>query len=217
MGGPGSGRPWGFGRETVEGSRSLDCNKLHQAGCLREGYKGGWQWSVENEVVASIRIQYQLDCLELDYRARSNGGPWQDVSESVAIQRVPCRYGGCRPYFTCPGVVNRRACGRRVVKLYGTGRYFLCRHCWGLGYASQGEGILDRMMRRRDKLRRRLNESNQYEGVVVPPRPRGMWQRTYDRLSERIWEADAAANRAFELQAGLLLASLERRERRKKR
>jgi hypothetical protein len=39
-----------------------------------------------------------------------------------------------RPYFVCPGVVNGTACGRRVAKLYGPGRYFVCRHCYRLAY-----------------------------------------------------------------------------------
>jgi hypothetical protein len=34
---------------------------------------------------------------------------------------MPCRFGGVRPYFVCPGIVNGIACGRRVLKLYGCG------------------------------------------------------------------------------------------------
>ena len=32
--------------------------------------------------------------------------------------------------FHLPGVVNGAICGRRVAKLYGAGRYFLCRDCY---------------------------------------------------------------------------------------
>ena len=37
-----------------------------------------------------------------------------DVNEIVRIVRMPCRFGGARPYFVCPGVANGTACGRRV-------------------------------------------------------------------------------------------------------
>ena len=207
MGGLGSGRSSGFGRRTVEGSLSLDCNKLHRDGCLREEYSGSYKWGVENDVVASISMHGHPDRLNLDYRIRDNDGLWQEISESVVIQRVPCRYGGSRPYFICPGIVNGCACGRRVVKLYGAGRYFRCRHCWGLGYASQREGIWDRSRRRRDKLRQRLGGRVNDDGLL-PVRPKGMWQRTYVRLSEQLWEAEVAADAAFALHAGQLLASL---------
>ncbi|MEI6127263.1 MAG: hypothetical protein WCQ99_12005 [Pseudomonadota bacterium] len=41
-------------------------------------------------------------------------------------------FGGSRYWFLCPG----RGCGRRVGKLYGAGKYFLCRHCYNLTYDS---------------------------------------------------------------------------------
>ena len=44
------------------------------------------------------------------------------LRETVRIVRVPCRFGGTRPYFICPGVVNGIPCGRRVVKLHGPER-----------------------------------------------------------------------------------------------
>ncbi len=46
--------------------------------------------------------------------------------------------------------------GRRVGKLYGPGRYFLCRHCYRLAHASQSENVSDRALRRANKIRKRL-------------------------------------------------------------
>jgi hypothetical protein len=60
--------------------------------------------------------------VHLSYRVRIGGGGWEDVEETVRIVRVPCRFGGSRAYFICPGVVNGIACWRRVVKLHGPGR-----------------------------------------------------------------------------------------------
>src|SRR5438067_910854 len=83
-----------------------------------------------------------------------------------------------RPYFVCPGVVNGTACGRRVAKLYGAGRYFVCRHCYRLSYASQSEGEWDRAVRRVSKIRQRLG-GEPYASDIFPKRPNGMWRRTY--------------------------------------
>src|SRR4029077_239377 len=105
---------------------------------------------------AWINLRAEADRLHLAYRVRIAGGERQDVEEAVRIVRVPCRLGGARSYFICPGVVNGVACGRRVAKLHGPGRYFLCRHCYCLAHASQRERRWDRALRRANKLRQRL-------------------------------------------------------------
>jgi len=214
MGGLGSGRRSGFGRDTVEGSRVLDGIRLHRAGCLQEGYSGGWQWARDGEAVASIRMHCDGRALHLSYRRRSNGGVWEDVSEAIAIRRVACRFGGVRPYLICPGIVNGIRCDRRVLKLYGAGRYFLCRHCWRLRHASQSESPLDRSIRRAEKLRCRLGAERGDE--FAPPRPKGMWQRTHDRLCRRLMDAQLAADEGFCAGATALLARLDRKKRRRR-
>ncbi|MGZ9103709.1 MAG: hypothetical protein ACXW3Y_12655 [Rhodoplanes sp.] len=136
MGGFGAGRPSGSGQTIVEACRSIDVNRLHRDGCLRAGWMGAWQWTRDGEKIASINLFGDHDRLHLSYRVRSDGGEWKDVSETVRIVRVPCRFGGTRPYLICPGIVRGVACGRRVAKLYRPGRYFLCRHCYRLAHAS---------------------------------------------------------------------------------
>jgi hypothetical protein len=140
MGRIGSGRPGGIGRETVESFRSIDINHLHQEGCLSPGWTGVWQWTHDGERVAWINMHMESERLVLSYRDRISGGDWHDITEPVPIVHVPCRFGSRRPYFICPGMVNGTACGRRVAKLYGADRYFLCRHCYRLPYTSQSEG-----------------------------------------------------------------------------
>ena len=129
MGGIGSGRPSGLGRDKVEACRSIDVNRLYREGCLAPGWFGSWQWTRDGERAAWINLRAEADRLHLSYRVRMTGGDWEDVAEIVRIARVPCRFGGSRPYLICPGVVNGITCGRRVAKLYGAGRYFLCRNC----------------------------------------------------------------------------------------
>ena len=208
MGGFGSGRPSGSGRDKVEYSRSIDVNKLHRTGCLRPGWAGSWQWTRDGEKVASINLRAEEDRLHLSYRVRIGGGEWENVAETVRIVRVPCRFGGSRPYFICAGVVNGIACGRRVVKLHGPGRYFLCRHCYRLANASQSEGAWDRTLRRANKIKQRLG-GDPGMGSLFPPKPKGMWQRTYDHLREEAFDAEMRAEEAFEIQAARLLARIK--------
>ena len=196
MGGFGSGRPSGSGRSTVEACRSIDVNWLHREGCLCGGWTGGWQWSRDGEKVASINLRTDHDRLHLTYRVRIGSGEWEDVTESIHIVRLPCRFGGVRPYFVCPGVVNGTACGRRVAKLYGPGRYFVCRHCYRLAYASQSEDAQRRSMRRATKIRQRLG-GNAGTASSFPPKPKGMWRRTYERLREQAFDADERADEAL--------------------
>jgi hypothetical protein len=137
---------------TVEGERSLDINRLNRAGCLRPGYRGGWEWKRDSERVAGIVLRTTVDQLTLSYRVRRQGDQWRDVEQPTQILWVACQFGGRRPYFLCPG----RGCGRLVSKLYGAGTYFLCRHCYRLAYASQRENHYDRALRRANKIRMRL-------------------------------------------------------------
>lgn len=215
MGGFGSGRPSGSGRNTVEACRSIDVNRLHREGYLRAGWMGGWQWTRAGEKFASINLRADEDRLHLTYRVRVGGGEWEDVVETVHIVRVACRFGGARPYFICPGVVNGIACGRRVAKLQGPGRYFLCRNCYRLAHASQGEGTWDRTLRRANKIRQRLGGDSGM-AAPFPPRPKGMWRRTYNRLREQAFEAEMRADEAFAIQAERLLARIDNPKRRRR-
>ncbi len=56
-----------------------------------------------------------------------------DYEYKVLLDKTPCNYGGWRYWFICP--LNN--CRRRVGKLYLAGKYFGCRHCHDLTYASQ--------------------------------------------------------------------------------
>jgi hypothetical protein len=212
MGVLGSGRPSGAGRDKVEACRSIDINRLHKTGCLGPGWSGGWQWTRDGERVAWINLRAEMDRVHLSYRWRVAGAEWKDVEETVRIVRAPCRFGGSRPYFICPGIVNGVTCGRRVAKLHGSGRYFLCRHCYRLAHASQSESKWDRALRRANKIRQRLG-GDPGMASPFPGRPKGMWRRTYDRLQEQAIEAEMVADQFFEIGAQRLLARIDNRKR----
>ncbi len=46
-------------------------------------------------------------------RMLDDGGEWQDINELVPVNWIPCNYGGYRPLFRCPGVLNGDLCNRR--------------------------------------------------------------------------------------------------------
>jgi hypothetical protein len=108
-------------------------------------------------------------------------------------------------------VVNGIACGRRVAKLLGPGRYFLCRHCYRLVHASRSEATWDRTLRRANKIRQRVGGD---PGIAsaFPAKPKGMWRRTYERLRERAFDAELSADQAFAFQAERLMARIDKRK-----
>jgi hypothetical protein len=209
MGGLGSGRP-SSGRATVDDCQSLDVNQLCKAGVLTSGWMGNWQWSRDGERIGSISISGGKDRIVLSYRSKRGTEDWEDVNEPIAIRWSACRFGGERPYFTCPGDVNGNVCARTVVKLYCAGRYYLCRHCYRLAYASQSEDQWDRASRRVNKHRRRLGgEPGMLSGI--PERPKGMWHRSYQRLLSEIFVAEDAAQERLVLLAARLMKTIQKR------
>ena len=215
MGGLGSGRTSGGGKVTAEGCRSIDINRLHREGVLTAGWSGSWEWNRNGERVSSISMRGGDDRIVLSYRSRIGSDDWQDVEEPIPIRWTPCRYGGQRPYFVCPGVVNGRACCRRAVKLYCAGRYYLCRHCYRLTHASRKEDGCDRALRRANKIRVRLGGEPGFEAMILR-RPKGMWRKTYDRLFEAVIDNESRAEERLALMAARLL-DLDRRVDNKRR
>jgi len=194
MGGYGSGRQ-GYKRK-AEDYRSIDVNRMKRDGCLRPGHSGNWVWSRDGEEVGRIGYYATEKHLVLDYKSRQYGGEWEPVTEHIRLTHADCAFGGARTYFICPGVVAGRVCGRRVAKLFAGGSYFLCRHCYNIAYPSQSEPRYDRMLRRANKLRIALGGE---PGTVhlIAPKPKGMWERTYQRKRWEIERCEHQANLSF--------------------
>ena len=133
--------------------------------------------------------------MHLYYTMQVGDGGVEDVTETIPVIYLRCRFGGSRAYFICPGPRNGTDCGRRITKLHLSQRYFLCRHCNQLAYKSQFEQPLHRALRRANKKRQRLGIS---AGIAepLPDKPRGMWARTYGQLLNEILQAEILANEA---------------------
>ncbi len=179
MGGMGSGRRWGGGKNTAEDSLPLDIRKLQRAGLLTPGREFAWQWTVNDKPVANIRVKVEIERVLLVYRHRRRGdSEWQDVEQPIHLLHTCCTYGGTRPWWCCP------SCSRRVAVLYCPGELYACRHCYRLAYESQREDAGDRALRRAQRIRKCLGGSANMT-MPFPAKPKGMRWRTYDHLREQ--------------------------------
>ena len=183
MGGYGSGRP--KERATAEDAVGLDVRWLGRSDLLRPGTFATPTWSRGGKEIASIGLTVQADgrkamAVELSYTRTLERMKPEEIRYRVAIEYTACHMGGTRPWFTCPGIVFGRACGRRVAILYLRGKYFLCRQCHGLFYSSQRENRCDRALSRSTKIRKRIGAKPGPANPVLW-KPRHMHWRTFQR------------------------------------
>lgn len=177
-------------KDAVEDYRALDVRKLQRDGLLVVGWDGVQNWWRNGKRWASINLKVEsLERVRLTYRARR---PTQEAAEqfdyAVALEWLPCHFGGSRPLFRCP------RCDRRVAKLYG-GAVFACRHCHQLNYRSQQGSKRDTLTDLSHKLRDGLGCD---EGMLsVParciPKPKGMHWATFERKIARLQRIEGAA------------------------
>jgi hypothetical protein len=146
-------------------------------GYLRGACAFSWSWHRDGEPAGSIGVRvHGPDALTLAYTA-TVGDVRRDVAETLTMVNTPCAFGGARPWFKCP------CCARRVAMLYLRGGRFACRQCKRVAYCSQSEDALDRLWRRQHKIEKRLAPNWQ--------RPKGMRQRTYERLWHGLMDCEA--------------------------
>lgn len=170
MGGYGSSR-WGFERTkaTTDSAPSLDVRQLCQRGYLRPGASYSATW-------AGRSIKLRVD----------PAGLWLEELDTGRVHRARltstrCNYGGVRPWFMCP------RCGYRAARLY-LRRELQCRDCHGLAYPSTRRDGIDRLRTKARALRQQLGGGD----VAIPPRPKGMWRTTYERLVRELVEVETA-------------------------
>ena len=69
----------------------------------------------------------------------------------IQLTTTECNFGGKRFWFICPNTSCRRRCRILYFKVC-----FRCRVCLNLSYPSQNETVHERLMRRAEKVRKRL-------------------------------------------------------------
>jgi hypothetical protein len=155
MGGSGSGSHYHWWRSSkktpVEECRSLDANRWMREGILKAGvhHSGLRSWfrdAQRTETTATIGYEVNTladpPWLRLHYTFTERQ---EHVDYQFELSATRPRFGGLRWWFVCPLVINGRSCSRRVGKLYlpPGGRYYGCRHCYGLTYTSCQESHKD--------------------------------------------------------------------------
>jgi hypothetical protein len=164
-------------RATCEMCQWIDVRRWHREGRLSPGQSFPCSWTANGKPYGSIKVRIEPSAAVLSFRARTcENAEWKSVEQFIPVVWTRCHLGGRRPWFRCT------TCGRRAAILYvGSSAAFACRHCCGLGYASQLESVRYRGIARARKIRMRLGGG---ENVLeaFPPKPKRMHQRTYDRL-----------------------------------
>ena len=153
----------------------LDVHELARDGRLKPGERGVLFGTVGFEVTGGPDAQQ----LVLEFPRRSVCGDRLDpVGQIICCYWQKAHYGGRYLIFLCS------ECSRSARVLYA--RYFsdriwcfACRRCAGITYQSTMGHRWDRSARRLVKLRARLQWS---ANGTVPIKPRGMHERTYQRI-----------------------------------
>lgn len=200
MGNENSGR-WSSvagAKTTVEQCYSLDILDWVRQGWLQPGMcrSGVWGWRNASTGEVLRRMGY---CIDMRDHLHARLVYQHDVTGELLDYHIPLvstrpNYGGLRWWFLCPGGVAlaaSRRCWRRVRKLYlePGHKYFACRHCGDLSYASQREDYAHRAMSKAQAIRVRLGGSAAMS-PFFPPKPKRMRWKTYRRLqarSEELW------------------------------
>lgn len=169
MGGINSGRRRSVHRGAVEQFPAIDLRILRRAGLLQPGEctYDTLRWRNQAPEALSARIFIDLsDTGDASMRVVGTVGAGT-IAQRVALECIPCPYGGVRCYFLCP------VDGTRCQLLYLVDGLFASRKAHSLTYAAQSEDRLSRARRKAHRLRRLV------DGEACHPRPRGRnrWQK----------------------------------------
>jgi hypothetical protein len=196
----------------VEECRVIDLAEWRRAGRLRPGATITTTWPWGSEVTFVLTVTVADDRVMLSHPIVGDDGSALLICYSVALTWTPCRYGGQRAWFVCPGVGRDEPCRRRVRKLYRLQRYFVCRHCLDLTYESRVEQPYSRALRTAQAVRMRLGGSADMT-LPFPPKPKGMHWRTYWCIRAAYVAADQRASTLLDKRLARLDRLLERASR----
>jgi hypothetical protein len=172
-------------------SKRIDLAWMIRTGKATPGQwiSGSLNWSCGGEHAGSISYTANMEdaadsYLRLTYW-RGTGDDKEHVEQVVRLVFTEPNYGGRRWWMVCP------YSSRRVGKLYlpNGGDRFACREAWRLAYNSQRVAHRDRPFEKLFRLQRKLGCPQGFDSYIW--RPKGMWQRSFDRYVERFERLDA--------------------------
>jgi hypothetical protein len=175
MGGRGSGGHNSKGKLRDVQCARLDVHELAREGKLKLGTHGWLFGTISFEVTGGPDAQQ----LVLEFPRKSGSGePLDPIRQVICCYWRKARFGGRHLMFLCnecnrpAGVLYSRYANDRIW-------FFTCRKCAGITYQSTMGHRWDRSARRVEKLRARLEWGAH---GTVPIKPRGMHERTYQRI-----------------------------------
>lgn len=167
-------------RVCLEQGLKLDVNKLTRRGWIRPGAKSGphlirWTYNHTGEEIASGLIVANME---------GKCGGWMRIligglDQWIDLATQPRHFGGRQWYFECP--VTHRHCS--VLWKPSGARRFCSRQTWGrqVAYSSQFGTAVDRAHLAQAKIKSRLLGTCDPDEWDLPPKPKWMRWRTYNR------------------------------------
>ncbi len=163
-------------KDTTDDYLSLPINFVRKRWGLDRMMVCTMLWHIRERQVGEIQLVI-LPGQGVRLHYRFNGEP---VESLVRFTTTAQHLGGVRHWWVCP------RCGRRCGVLYG-GRYFWCRQCRNLTYATtqQGGSLVDTIDNKLYRLRKKLQatDRNIMDGPPLQ-KPPHMHGRTFDRLCQ---------------------------------
>ena len=152
---------------TVEDHRAiaLDVRELIRKSVFGQRVGSTFRPNLAYPWLRMMRLNANSLCLEL------NAGR----AVTLPLVWANCGVMGARMRLSCP------LCARRVCVLYHLDSRLACSRCNSLRYAAQRSSSFGRKALARRKIRRKLGDYGQLWSATYPPKPRGMWRRTYER------------------------------------
>ena len=134
----------------MESCRILDIKALKDRGCFSRGRENvthyiHWHNSYTGDYMGCIQVTVEFSKIHKNGIYTITDNPHIEPYRGNLTSTFPY-YGGERYWFICP----LSGCGRRVAKLYLPigAKYFGCRHCYNLSYASRNVSrtAMDRLL-----------------------------------------------------------------------
>jgi hypothetical protein len=162
-------------RATWDEIAFLDADHIASWGAFA-GYSGAMDFDGSEPAKIHAEHDSERDTLSAFY-VWKGGDDAAPIRSTVRLERRPCRFGGARVYFRCPG------CRRSTLRLAVLASGLLCGTCGRITWGSRRECETARLVRRANKLALRL-ELECFSDT--PKRPKGMRLHTYAAIRAKL-------------------------------
>ena len=183
MGGYGSGRP--SVKPKSEYAIKIDVRQMQRNGSLRLGSTSTNRYSSGGVLLAEISTTSWSNMIIVH----------TNPEQRITLTSTRCNYGGHRSWFLCP------VCNKRVAILYQVSASLSCSRCSDITYYSRNESPLDRLLRKKNKLRKLITFDDDW-GLDFFHRSKGMHQKTYDRLVQVFFELEMQIDHQVKVKLG---------------